>query len=90
MKKLVIVLFMLLVTSVAFAEVWKNSEKIIEDFWNKGTVVKVIKDENNITYLSKDFIQYITIDEDDFKLQCYPTQKSAIGLGSWSIPVDCT
>lgn len=68
MKKLFVGIIFLLVSSFAFAEVFKNGEKIVTDFFEKGFEIKVIEDENNIKFISKSTVSSIAIDEDDIKI----------------------
>ena len=84
MKKLFIGILFLIVSSVAFAEVFYEgkSEQILDLFWEKGNVIKIIQDENNIQYINKSFIQTIAIDEDDMKIQCYTSEDMILLVGS--------
>ena len=68
MKKAFILVLLSFITSSIFCEVFANSEKIVEDFFNKGKYIKIIKNDNNIYYYSKDCIAGISVDEDDIKI----------------------
>ncbi|MBO7639659.1 MAG: hypothetical protein J6Y16_08505 [Treponema sp.] len=68
MKKSVLMILMVLAGSLFFADVFPNSEKIVEDFWKNGSYVKIIKDENNIRYVAKVSVAGISIDEDDIEI----------------------
>ncbi|MDE5799130.1 MAG: hypothetical protein K2H73_08990 [Treponemataceae bacterium] len=64
MKKLLFVVVALLITlSFVFAN--ERTERIIDNFWNKGQVVKWIDDDNTINYGSKSIIKYIAIGKED-------------------------
>lgn len=64
-KLLLLVLFSLLSVSV-FAQFIPNADKIIEDFYNRGKYIKVIKDASNLSYYNKDDVRGFVVDEDDF------------------------
>ena len=68
MKKLVLSIFLLLTLSFAFADVFPNGEKIVVDFFERGTMIKVIEDSNNIKFIAKSTVSGIEIDEDDIEI----------------------
>ena len=68
MKKLFVGIILFLASTFAFAEVFKNSEKIVTDFLERGLVIKVIEDSNNIKFITKSTVSGIAIDEDDMKI----------------------
>lgn len=63
MKKIVSALFIILCSSVCFAEVFPGSDKIAEIFYKKGTYIKYIRNQNNIYYVPKDTVAAIQVDE---------------------------
>ena len=68
MKKLIIS-FLFLLTSVSlFADVFPDGEKIVMDFFNYGTVIKIIENQNNIKFIAKSTVSGIKIDEDDIEI----------------------
>lgn len=77
MKKGFLLAIMLLVTSSVFCATFDNSEKIVENFWNKGTYIKIIKDSNNICYYYKENVAGLIIDENDMEI--YP-----MGFDPWT------
>lgn len=69
MKKLtVMVVACLLTIGSCFADVFAGAEKMIENFMAKGTYIKVVSDSDNCTYVNKDYVSFIAIDEDDMKI----------------------
>ena len=64
MRKIILTVLVLFAGTLAFSDVFPNSEKIVEDFWKNGSYVKIIKDENNIRYVAKVSVAGISIDED--------------------------
>ena len=60
--------FLLLTLSFAFADVFPNGEKIVVDFFERGTMIKVIEDSNNIKFIAKSTVSGIEIDEDDIEI----------------------
>lgn len=68
MKKLIIGTIFLLTSSFVFADVFSSAEQIADNFLNKGTVIKVIEDKNNIKYITRTSVVGIAIDEDDLEI----------------------
>lgn len=60
MKKVLFVVVALLITS-SFVFANEKTERIVDNFWNKGQVVKWIYDDNTIGYRNKSIIEYIGI-----------------------------
>lgn len=77
MKKILLVLALLAACSIGFSEVFKDGDKIVENFWNNGNYIKIIKNENNICYFYKPCIAGINIDEDDMEI-------ATMGYNIWS------
>lgn len=68
MKKIIIGIVFLFVSAFVFGEPFKNGEKIVIDFFEKGQYIKIIKDENNISFIAKSTVSGINIDEDDIEI----------------------
>ena len=66
MKKLLLLVLVSLLSFSAFAQFVPNADKIIEDFYSRGKYIKVIKDENNLSYFNKNDVRGFVVDEDDF------------------------
>lgn len=66
MKKLFLLVTLLFLSVAVFAQVIPNSDKIIQDFYSHGKYIKVVKDENNLSYYNKDAVLGFIVDEDDF------------------------
>lgn len=83
MKKLFIFILFISLSAVCFAKTIYDGEceKMLDSFFQKGVVVKIYEDANNVQYINKTFITSIAIDEDDFIIQCYPTEDFIMGLG---------
>ncbi|MBO7421181.1 MAG: hypothetical protein J6U06_08695 [Spirochaetaceae bacterium] len=77
MKKIILIALISLIAVSAFAAVFPNAEAVVEDFWNRGNYIKIIKDKNNIAYYAKSTISGINIDEDDMEI-------ATIGYDIWS------
>ena len=56
---------------------FKDSEGIVEDFWNRGTYIKIVRDSNNICYFYKQSVAGINLDEDDMEI-------ASMGYNVWS------
>lgn len=67
MKK-IILSALLLASSLCFADVFKDGEKIVDTFFNKGSFIKVVENKNNIDYTNKSLISSIEIDENDIEI----------------------
>lgn len=67
MKRIFFVFILLLVSGFAFSDDFQNIEKIVDDFWNKGAVIKII-DGDDITYVNKSCITTIQIDDDELEV----------------------
>ena len=76
MRKIFFAFVLSLVTPL-FASVFPNAEKIVEDFWNRGNYIKIIKDTDNICYFYKVSVAGINIDEDDMEI-------ASMGYNVWS------
>ena len=68
MKKILLAVVVALAGAFASAEVFKDSEKIVEDFLARGSYIKIVVNKNNISYCGKNAITGINIDEDDMEL----------------------
>ena len=68
MKKLFIGIVVLLVSSFVFADVFPNGEKIVVDFFERGAMIKIIENRNNIKFIAKSTVSGIEIDEDDIEI----------------------
>lgn len=55
-------------SSVAFAEPLKGYSEMFCQFYEKGSYLKFIQDEDNITITKKSSISQFAIDEDDIKI----------------------
>lgn len=73
MKKLLVAVALLVASSFVFA-----NESILENFWNKGQVVKIVENDK-ITYVNKSAISTIEIDGDKVTIinNTYNTQAKA-------------
>ena len=60
--------FVLLISSFAFFEPFKDSEKILNSFIADTKCVIVYRDNDNVNYIPIHSIFFITIDEDDFEI----------------------
>ncbi|MBR6079940.1 MAG: hypothetical protein IKP60_07275 [Treponema sp.] len=68
-RKIVAALFVtMFISSLSFAEVFKDGDKITEDFFSRGSYIKLVKDSNNISYFSKSAVSGVNIDEDDIEI----------------------
>lgn len=76
MKKF-LVFALLAMSSLGFSEVFQNSDKIAENFWNNGNYIKIIKNKNNICYFYKPCIAGINLDENDMEI-------ATMGYNIWS------
>ena len=56
------------ISSLSFANVFRNGEKLTESFLENKKYIKIIEDTNNIRYIMFDSIIYIRLDEDDIKI----------------------
>lgn len=68
MKKLFVGIVCLLFSVNLFADVFPNGEKIVVNFFEKGTYIKVVKDSNNMQFIAKSTVSGIDIDEDDIEI----------------------
>lgn len=69
MKKIFVLMLVSMIAVVsAFAEVFPNAENLVENFWNHGNFIKVVKDSKNIAYYNKAQISSLRVDEDDMEL----------------------
>lgn len=68
MRKIILLVLVLFASTFVFADVFPNSEKIVEDFWKKGSYIKIVRDEDNVTYMAKVSVAGIEIDEDDIDI----------------------
>lgn len=70
MKRIVfsVLLFGIVAVSAAFANVFPNAEKIVEDFWTRGSYIKIVRDDDNISYVAKISVAGIEVDEDDIDI----------------------
>ena len=83
MKKLLFVVGTLLITS-SFVFASEKTEGIIDNFWNKGQVVKIVEN-NKITYANKSSISTIKVNGDDVEIttNAYNAQAKA----TWTLKI---
>ena len=65
-RKIVAALFVtMFISSLSFAEVFKDGDKITEAFlgWSYGIYIKIVKDSNNISYFPRSAVLGVNIDE---------------------------
>lgn len=72
-----ILLFVVFAITPCFCEVFPNSAELVEDFFQRGKYIKIIKDEDNICYFYKDCVAGINIDENDMEI-------ASMGYNVWS------
>ena len=96
MKKILLLCFLSAISFPSFSSVVAGAEKIIEDFWNKGTYIKIVDNSNNIRYLSKTSVSGIHVDENDYTIlfmgfdEWYQSNGSCItcNIKRWSVSSD--
>lgn len=82
MKKLLFVVVALLITS-SFVFANEKTERIVENFWNKGQFVKTIADYGT-AYINKSTISNIFIDDGGISIG-YSTQSRNYAANDWDI-----
>lgn len=98
MKKIFVLMLVSMIAVVsAFSQVFPNADKIAEDFWERGSYIKVIKDKKNIVYYGKANVYGFFIDEDDFNIlgefnaltfKPVPGDVAEFGMRKWDISSD--
>ena len=95
MRKIILLVLVLFAGTMAFSDVFPNSEKITEDFLTRGSYVKVVKDKKNIVYISKLTVVAVHIDENDIEIEmCQTDEKQLLGdvpsynIKKWNITSD--
>ncbi len=80
MKKIAVLIAAAFLTiGTCFADTFAGGEKLVENFFNNGTYIKFIIDDNNITYVYKHTgVWQIRIDEDDFRVISTTTLKESV------------
>ena len=68
MKKILVLSLLMAFAVGAFADVFPNSETIVENFIENGKYIKVIKNQKNIIYFLRQTVSGISIDENDMKI----------------------
>lgn len=67
MKKLFLTLIMVGLSSL-FAAPFSGGEEIVDEFIRNGRCVKCYQNKDNIWYMPREFIFYITVDENDMTI----------------------
>lgn len=87
MKKLFISFLILITTGLMFAET--NIYSVIETFLEKGTFVKIYRDDANTWYLQRENIEFIEIDNNDIEFHHNSGgDEHSFNLKKWKFALD--